>query len=410
MEDQPGALWLQGDVVTLCQFGKPGHEALPVGNHRRRVCFAECQHLIETPLRRRKAQGVAIQRARVNHFAADDFLECAFLADQRGERQPATDGLAQDRQVRHEAEKLLCAARAEAEARDRLVRNHEHALAVAQLADRLDHALHRFHAAGVAEHGLENYGRNLAAILLHPATQMFRIIPARDHELIEHLRNHALAGMQPRGLLVRAPLVRRRRKTDQALIRPAVVMALELEHQPPSRVCPRQAQRGKHDLGRGVVEPHPLRPGNHALQAFRHLDLQLALRGPMHTELRLGRDGCRLSHRRVPVEDRPLANLEINVFVAVHIEEPAALPVREIQRHWLLHLADAAVHAPGDAALGAFVEAAGVGKSVTHDWRRAVVFSRASGEHAPLGKQMLLAATPALASTSTGFVILPSSA
>jgi hypothetical protein len=68
----------------------------------------------------------------------------------------------------------------------------------------------------------------------------------------------------------------------------------------------------------------------------------------------------------VTVEQRALADLEVDVFVAIHIPHAAAITALEVERHGLLHFADAAVHARSDAALRALEETAGLGERVSH--------------------------------------------
>jgi hypothetical protein len=62
--------------------------------------------------------------------------------------------------------------------------------------------------------------------------------------------------------------------------------------------------------------------------------------------------------------------LEVDVLIPIHIEEARALAVIEIQRHGGLHLANAAVHAGGDAVLSTGEELRRLGEGVRHGWRR----------------------------------------
>ena len=49
------------------------------------------------------------------------------------------------------------------------------------------------------------------------------------------------------------------------------------------------------------------------------------------------------------VENGTLADLEVDVLVAIDIKQPRAAAVVEVERHGSLHLADAAVDASGNA-------------------------------------------------------------
>ena len=145
-----------------------------------------------------------------------------------------------------------------------------------------------------------------------------------------------------------------------------MVVAFKLQDQPPASVSTRQTQRAEHHFGGGIVKPHPLGAWDHALQPFRHLDLKQALRRPVRALARLHGDGIRHSRRGMTVENGPLANLEVNVLVAIDIEQPGALAVVEIQRHRHLHFANAAVDAAGNAPLGAGEQFCRFGKGIWH--------------------------------------------
>ena len=54
----------------------------------------------------------------------------------------------------------------------------------------------------------------------------------------------------------------------------------------------------------------------------------------------------------VTVEQRALAELEIEVVIAIDVPEVRTATAREVERHGGFHLADTTVYAGGDAALG----------------------------------------------------------
>ena len=251
--------------------------------------------------------------------ALNDFPHRCFLACQCRKQQTTADGFAEDGQIRDEAERLLCAAGSDAKAGDRFIGNHEHAFAVAKFADRLDHAGHWLHAAGVAHDWFKNDRRDLTFELSDLAPQVLGIVPAGYDESIEHLRDHALARMQASRTFRVTPLVRRRCETHEPLIRPAMIGSLKFQNKRPPGVSTREPQRREHDFRGRVVKAHALGPRHHGLYPFGHLELQFALRRPMRAEFRLLGDGLRHARWCMPVEQRALADLEVDVFIAIHI-------------------------------------------------------------------------------------------
>ena len=86
----------------------------------------------------------------------------------------------------------------------------------------------------------------------------------------------------------------------------------------------------------------------------------------MRAELGLGTDSLRHASRCMAIKQRALANLEVDVFIAIHIPHARAAAVGKVERHRLLHLADATVHTSGDAARGALKKTTGVGVTIGH--------------------------------------------
>ena len=145
-------------------------------------------------------------------------------------------------------------------------------------------------------------------------------------------------------------------------------MTFKFQNQPLTRQPACEPERAEHDFRGRVVEAHQLGAGRQFLNPLGDFNFQFRLRRPMRAELRLRRDGIGKPSRSVPEKQRTLPCGEINVFIPVHIKKPRARAVVKGKRHGLLHFADAAVDATGDAALGALVKRAGFGKFVSHDW------------------------------------------
>ena len=308
----------------------------------------------------------------MDDFPREYFCHRSLGAGKRRKRRAAANRFAQNSEIGFVAVVALRARGAETKPRDRLVRDHEHAVAVAQLANRRHQALHGFEAAGVAEHGFEHDGRDLPAELIDAPAQVLDVVPTRHNELVQNLRNHAFARVRARGILVVAPAGDRVRKTHETLVGPTVIVPLETQNQFPPGVGAREAKGRQHHLGRRIVEPHQLRRRDHLLQPLRYLDLEFTLRRPMRAELGLRTDDLRHAGGSVPVKQSSLPELEVEVVVAIDVPEIRAAAPRKIERHRRLHFADAAVHAGGDAVLGPLKELLGLGESVGHGENSAV--------------------------------------
>ena len=196
------------------------------------------------------------------------------------------------------------------------------------------------------------------------------IVPTHDDELIQHLGDDALARMRACGVFIIAPARGGIGKAHETFVGPTMVMTFEAENQFPTRVRTSETEGREDDLGGGVVEPHELGGRDHLLDTFGDLDLEFALRGPMRTQLRLGTDGLGHTCGGVTVEQRALAELEIEVVIAIDVPEVRTATAREVERHGGFHLADTTVYAGGDAALGAGEERLRLSEGVGHSEKR----------------------------------------
>src|SRR4051812_10332760 len=87
----------------------------------------------------------------------------------------------------------------------------------------------------------------------------------------------------------------------------------------------------------------------------------------MGAEPRLACQRLRHSGGRVAIKQGALAKLKIDVVVAVDIPKIRPAAPLEVKRHRRLQLADTAVHAAGDAALGALKELLRFVEPVRHE-------------------------------------------
>ena len=119
---------------------------------------------------------------------------------------------------------------------------------------------------------------------------------------------------------------------DKDRIRPAVIVALELDDLAAARVAARQTEGRHRRLGPGIGKPHLVDMGQQGNQHFGHLDLDFQGRGEMGAACRLTRDG--FHNLRVGMAKRQGAegHHPVDVFAAVHVIKPRALAVRHVAR------------------------------------------------------------------------------
>jgi hypothetical protein len=151
-----------------------------------------------------------------------------------------------------------------------------------------------------------------------------------------------------------------------------MISAFELQDQRSAGVSTCEPEGRENDLGGAVVEAHEFGTGHEFLQTLGDVNLQFALSGPVSAKFGLFTDGFSHASRGVTVEKSTLADLEVDVFIAIDIPDAGAAAVRKVKGHRLLHLADAAVHSGGDAVLGAMEKLSGFGVAVSH-WERLTV-------------------------------------
>ena len=191
---------------------------------------AEREHFIETPLARGETERVGVEGAGVEDFPRENFRHRSLGAGNRRERRAAANRFTRDREIGFVAVVALRARGSETKLRDRLVRDHQHTVAVAQLANRRHQARHGFEVARVAEHGFQHDGGDLATELLDAPAQVLDVVPTRHDELVQHLRNHPFARVRARGIVIVAPDLDRIRETCEALVRPTVVVTPETQN------------------------------------------------------------------------------------------------------------------------------------------------------------------------------------
>ena len=148
---------------------------------------------------------------------------------------------------------------------------------------------------------------------------MIRIIPSRHDKLIQHLRNHPLAGMEPSRFIFRSPLSRRSPKSYQSLISPTVIMSLKLKNQGASTMPASQAEGRPSSFRSRVIHTNGFDRRNHFTKALRHLNFQACLSRKVGSLRGLPCNRLRQSRRSMPKKQGSLACLEINRFVPILI-------------------------------------------------------------------------------------------
>ena len=315
------------DVGTAEPAARADRVAQPVGKQLGRSRQARVGALVEQA-QRREAGGdgerVPRQRAGLVDVAGgrDPLHQLAPPAvGRRG--QPAADHLAHDRQVRDHAAALLRPARRDAEAGDDLVEDQQRAGVVGALAQQLQEAGLRGDEPHVRRVGLGDDRRQ--PVRARSRDERLRVVPRHHDRLLGGRLGHAGARRDPLRREAGAGV-------GEQAVDVAVIGAGELEDLVATRGCAREPQRAHRRLRAGRRHPH-------------HLDRRDALHDLGGERDLAGRRGAiaraerrRLLHRthdlrvRVTVDQRtPRADV-VDVAVAVHVDQLAALAARDEQR------------------------------------------------------------------------------
>ncbi len=159
-----------------------------------------------------------------------------------------------------------------------------------------------------------------------------------------------------------------------------VIAAFELEHLRATRGGARHAQRRHHGLGAGIDEADLLDPAQARGDQFRQLQ-RACLRGAVAPAARDRIERCR-AHLGILVaeEQRPPGHAEVDVGVAVDIDQPATVRFPDEPRH-AAHAPKRAhrrMHAAGGDAQRALEQRFGGTRGAGHAW-----LSHSRAERAP---------------------------
>ena len=233
-------------------------------------------------------------------------------------------------------------------------------LAVAMSRRRLEVAGLGRDDAGVAHDRLGQDRRDLMAALGHQPLDGVDVVPWQDRErLADDVGDAGAAGQGDRALM-RARQGKIRVVAPFELVRPAVVLTLELDDDRPPGPGPRESCRVEDDLGPRVTEPHELdrRHGRH--DPSGRLGLAFIRQGEHGPDI-VHRPAHRLGDDRVgmAVDHRPKGEQVVAVAVAIDVPDVGTAAPRDDGRARdpaSLRSTGAAVHAPGDDFLGSRVD------------------------------------------------------
>ena len=186
-------------------------------------------------------------------------------------------------------------------------------------AHRLEIARPRRDRAGVAHRGLHDHGRDVAA--LEPRHQGLRVVPGHDFGVRPGQLVLTPADRDPSRPIGRSALLGGRRETPQDVVHPAVVMALELDHDVPAGRRAGEPQRDLHDLRSGRAEAHPLGAGHEFAEQPGRLELDLCLAGEQDAVAQLALDRCDYRRRVVAQDDRAHGEVVVDQAVAVDVDQ-----------------------------------------------------------------------------------------
>ena len=150
-------------------------------------------------------------------------------AGDHGERKAGGDRLGVDREVGRHARTAPARRAGDAKAGDDLVADEERPLGAAEIAHAGKVAVVGHDGAAIHHHRLHDDGGDLAGMAVEGGLERGEIVPAGDHDVIEHAFGHARRTRDRDRQFGRSRLVQRRPRADIGLVAPAVIMALELQ-------------------------------------------------------------------------------------------------------------------------------------------------------------------------------------
>ena len=267
--------------------------------------------------------GLAVIGAAVHH-ALGEFIEQACLAGDGGDGEAVGDGLGEGGEIWRDAEFLLGAAGADAEAGDHLIEHQHGAVFGAGLAGGFQVAGLGEDAALVAHGGFhDDHGY---VPLGEAGFQRRGVVPGQDGDV--HRRIHDLAAAAGDG----AGGAGGRGGGPQHVVEPAVVVALELHHHAAAGGGAGDAQRRLHGFGTAGAEAHPLGAGDHLAHQAGGFGFQAGLAAVEDAAVELGLHGGNHVGRVVAQDHRAHGEVVVDQAVAVGVDQAGAFAAFQHQR------------------------------------------------------------------------------
>ena len=291
-------------------------------------------HRLQGDLARGQGEGVGVERPRLGDprplagiVEGHDLL----APPEDRSRGAAGDDLAEAGQVRAHAEVLLHPAGAHAEADD-LVEDEGRPGAVGCLAHPLEEALFGQGQPRRGGQGIDDDGRQPAAVLGEKGLDRAGVVEGQDHHVLQGRRGETRRrghGMRCRG----GPEIRadRRQVAHHGVVVDAVEGALELGRARAAGEGAGGSQGVDHGLGPGAAEPQPLQRRQPPADELRHLHLEGGGAGepgaPAHGRPQGG------DHRGMGVseDEGGVVVDEVEQPVAVDVVQPDALAALRVQ-------------------------------------------------------------------------------
>ena len=241
-------------------------------------------------------------------------------------RQPATDHLAERREIRRDAEARLSPTEGDAESGHYLVEHEQRAAARAVLAQRLEKPGPRQHQVHVSRHRFDDHRGDFLAAAAKGFFDLRAVVVVEHQRVRGGLRRDAGRTRVAEGERARARL-------DEQRIGVTVVAAFELDDQVAPGEPARQAQRAHRRFRTGRHQPHEFDRRHERAEHLGHLDFGFGRCA--EGERPAGRRLHRFHHERMRVarDHRAPGADVVDVPPAVGVPEVGARGPLEERRH-----------------------------------------------------------------------------
>ena len=243
------------------------------------------------------------------------------------------DRLGERGEVGLDPEVLGGAAAGDPEAGLDLVEDQQRPELLGDRPDALVEALLGQDPLGVAEDRLDDHRGDVVALgLEHPAEGGQVVVGHRDHRLGDRLGNAPAPGQVDRVVAVAQLVHVVGQDADQGVVVDAVVLALELDDLLAAGVGPGDPHQVHRGFGARDGHPGHLDPAGDLADQLTGPDLILAGQREADAQAHPLVDVVVDARVGVAEHDRPVAEAQVDVLVAVHVPDPAALAPIDVDR------------------------------------------------------------------------------